>query len=168
MNDSNNSVEKAVADYLGSEEIDWDKLKPVLCFVVLWNRLEARRGRHLGLRELSSICRQAIKTKNFDISRYEEVVGYFRKRYAEHPNKLDRLFRNGSNSREKDTERILRRLLNNEELNLQESFEAIVFIPYRIRNNLFHGNKSTYKLYKQTSLFENVNNILCLLHSDLR
>jgi len=36
----------------------------------------------------------------------------------------------------------------------------ICFIAYRLRNNLFHGNKSFHQLYQQKNLFEMINNFL--------
>ncbi len=163
----NDSVERAVAAYLGANEIDWEKLKPVMYFVVLWNRLEAKCGCHITLDKLQEKSQQVAEMQGFDLSLYQPQIKYFRERYSNQPDLLQALFRLATR-RENEAREKVRRLLSGEDLTPGECLEAALVIPYRIRNNLFHGNKSTHDLYDQTSLFDNVNHVLCQFHSDLR
>lgn len=148
-----------------AHEVDWENLKPIVCFVVLWNRLEDRHHGHITLPRLELSSRRAAGSKGFEVSRYMPHVEFFQRRYTDDPSRLERLFRL-DNRRELAFEEKVRQLLRGEELTPEKTLEAIVVIPYRIRNNLFHGRKNPHELYGQTELFNHVNEILCLLHSD--
>ena len=65
------SVERAVAAFLGEAEVNWERLKPVMSFVVLWNRLEVKHGQHLTLASLEGSADSATRSPTFDISRYK-------------------------------------------------------------------------------------------------
>lgn len=159
------SVEQAVAAFLGNAEIEWEKLKPVICFVVLWNRLEERHGDNLTLGKLKARVASTATARQFDISRYEPHISFFRKRYGEAPQRLSRLLWTGH---EKEVETRVDDLIGDRLTTAKDILEAVMMIPYRIRNNLFHGRKDTARLYAQTELFMHVNEVLCLFHSDLR
>lgn len=157
------SVERTVAEFLGEAEVDWEKLKPVMCFVVLWNRLETKHGQHLSITKLETSAGSATATPGFDISRYEPHVLFFQERYRNAPQHLDTLLRIGEPVvRQRVLELVAGSLSTN-----QDVLIATLMIPYRIRNNLFHGRKETFQLYTQTDLFTHVNEILCLFHADL-
>jgi len=157
-------VERAVAAFLGEAEIDWEILKPVMCFVVLWNRLEAQHGQHLTLRRLESSADSAAASPAFDILRYEPHVAFFQGRYRDSSPRLPALLRD---SGEPKVRQRMERLIAGTLESSQEILTAVLMIPYRIRNNLFHGRKDTFQLYAQTELFTHVNEVLCLFHSDL-
>ena len=158
------SVERAVAAFLGEAAVDWEKLKPVICFVVLWNRLEVKHGQHLNLARLESSAASVAALRSFDISRYEPHVHYFQERYRRNPQRLFGLLRTGQEPVVK------RRVEDLVEGNISAGGEllvAVLMIPYRIRNNLFHGRKDSFELYRQTDLFTHVNEVLCLFHAEL-
>lgn len=157
-------VERAVAAFLGSDEIDWNKMKPVLCFVVLWNRIEAEHGQHSNLNKLEASARSVITYPSFDITRYEKHVTYFQDRYKNSHDRLLSLLRNGG---EPLVRQRVEDLVNDRLTGELEILSAVLMIPYRIRNNLFHGRKDTFELYSQTDLFTHVNEVLCLFHADL-
>lgn len=158
------AVERAVAAFLGEPEIDWEKLKPVMCFVVLWNRLEVQHGQHLNLAKLESSAASATASPTFNISRYEPHVTFFQQRYRKSPQRLSSLLRTGQ-------EQVVRQrvddLVAGNLKTAKDILIAVMMVPYRIRNNLFHGRKDTFQLYAQTELFTHVNDLLCLFHSDL-
>lgn len=157
-------VEQAVAHFLGSNEIDWEKLKPVICFVVLWNRLEATCGNHISLSRLKRESLRVASSAAFDVTRYEPQISFFKCRYNANPYFLGSLFRQGNS--EMEVQDSINRLLSTEVLTPQDLLQGVLMIPYRIRNNLFHGSKQPSELYVQTDLFQHVNEVLCLFHED--
>lgn len=158
------SVERAVASFLGEGEINWEKLKPVVCFVVLWNRLEAQHGQHLNLGMLESSAHSTASSPTFDILRYEPHVAFFQERYRNSPHRLSSLLRT---RQEPVVKQRVDDLVSGKLNTTQDILVAVLMVPYRIRNNLFHGRKDTFQLYTQTELFTHVNGVLCLFHSDL-
>ncbi len=158
------TVEQAVAAFLGTAEIEWEKLKPVICFVVLWNRLEAQHGQQLSLERLECSADSTATSPNFDISSYEPHVTFFQQRYRTSPHRLSSLLRTGH---ENTVKRRLDSLVDGTLRSDKDILIATLMVPYRIRNNLFHGRKDTFELYSQTELFTHVNEVLCLFHSDL-
>lgn len=158
-------VEQAVATFLGSNQIDWEKLKPVMYFVVLWNRLEARHGKHITVAYLEVESVRVARLAGFDISKYIPSISFFKQRYKSNPHYIDGLFR--ARNVEPNVQQSVTKLLSDAILTAQEQLQGTLMIPYRIRNNLFHGNKETKDLYSQTELFENVNEVLCLFHDDM-
>lgn len=155
----------AVAQFLGKKEIDWDKLKPVISFVVLWNRLEAATGCYVTLPELKARCAATAGRKQFDLSKYMPQIRFFQERYTTHRHFLPELFRS-DRPKEVLAERAFSNFIAGEKMTNQETLESLLFAPYRVRNNLFHGRKDTADLYAQTSLFENVNQVLFQFHRD--
>jgi hypothetical protein len=158
-------VERAVAAFLGEAEIDWEKLKPVICFVVLWNRLEVLHGQQLTLASLVSSAESTSASPGFDILRYDPHVAFFQERYRESKERLSSLLRTGQ---EAVVKRRLDDLVSGKLNTAKDILVAVLMVPYRIRNNLFHGRKDTFQLYAQTELFTQVNDVLCLFHSDLK
>ncbi len=157
-------VERAVAAFLGEAEIDWEKLKPVVCFVILWNRLEARFGNHLSLAQLQRESYRVAGSANFDILKYTPHIDFFKQRYTANPHFLQGLFRVGNG--EAPVRQSVENLISNAALTPQDQLQGVLMVPYRIRNNLFHGNKETSHLYSQTDLFKHVNEVLCLFQED--
>ncbi|MEK6259032.1 MAG: hypothetical protein AABP62_10500 [Planctomycetota bacterium] len=158
------SIERVVASYLGTVEVDWEKLKPVMCFVVLWNRLEVKHGHHLTINKLETSSASVAAKASFDISRYSTHIAYFRHRYGQSPQLLSSLLRTGE---EPVVKKRIDGLIAGTLATDKDNLEALLMIPYRIRNNLFHGRKDTAHLYGQSELFGQVNHVLCLFHVDL-
>jgi hypothetical protein len=132
-----NPIEATVASYLGTAKIEWGKLKPVMCFVILWNRLEASSGNFLNLEALQEKAHAVAAKPDIQIERYDPHIDYFRRRYGDDVNYIDRLmFWRGK--REAKAKELVSRLLTGQDLDRQERLEAILMVPYRIRNNLFH------------------------------
>lgn len=158
------TVERAVAAFLGEPEIDWEMLKPVMCFVVLWNRLEVRHGQHLTVARLETSAASTTVSPSFDISQYGPYVKFFQERYRDSSPRLPALLRD---SGELKVRQLIERLIAGTLESSEDILTAVLMIPYRIRNNLFHGRKDSFQLYSQTELFTHVNEILCIFHSDL-
>ncbi len=157
------ATERAVADFLGAD-INWEKLKPIVCFVVLWNRLELRHGKHVNVRKLEQSVALVVVKTFFDIARYTDHVRFFQNRYSSSPHLLPSLFHTG---KEPTVEKRVEDLIAGRLPTSHDTLLALMMLPYRIRNNLFHGNKATVELYSQVDLFNHVNHILCLFHEDL-
>lgn len=164
----NERVERAVASFLGPDEIDWEKLKPVVCFVILWNRLEAPFTQAFSASKLVQITRQVVSAPSFRMDNYQRFSEYFKQRYSSDARALE--MGEGRSIREAEIQ--MREKFDQLRTGMEQSDEermlGTIFVPYRIRNNLFHGNKETEELYHQTELFEMVNELICQFYEDDR
>ncbi len=128
-----NTVEDDVAAFLGRPHVDWDELKPILCFVVLWNRLEVWHGCELHYQDLLTTVQETAGKTGFKISEYGRQIEFIRKRYKSLG--IDGLsFRkNESNGKE-----ALNRLVLAKSASDADCLLGLMMLPYRVRNNLFH------------------------------
>ena len=85
----------------------------------------------------------------------ENLVGYLNTRYSQIDEKaiMEALFTDDKKSEQ--IRRILSYLCNKE-----ESINTCVFCIYRIRNNMFHGEKAIWSINNQLELIESATNLL--------
>ena len=50
-----------------------------------------------------------------------------------------------------------------EETTNQEKLQSLLYIAFRLRNNLFHGSKEVEKLYEQNENFKQINSLLMVI-----
>ncbi len=162
------------------DEIDWltgflnngDGLKKegisrIGNFVFLWNLLE-----YIGLQKDASIAKIKSLVDQLDqnvplvAGEFDEFVNYFSNRYFDptghSPYSLDGLkFRPGANDQAAKAE--VTAVLTKNETNPLKVLKALLIICYRLRNNLFHGEKQLISLDGQIDNFIVTNNILKLV-----
>lgn len=125
-------------------------------FLYIWNIFENKiLDNHTGENSIASLSLS-------NISLIDSQINYFynfsRDRYVSNVKIKDNFYklRIRSSQLKNDIESILIR----PESELQEKLKACLVIVYRYRCNLFHGNKSLYKLWNQVELFEYSNVLL--------
>ncbi len=160
-----------IIDYL---HVDLSKasLKPVLAFLLYWNTFEARLFER-------NFCTQSLKNDDVFLSVDNKIVSdsfaFAKKRYVSAQGDLnqefDKLgFRNLSKNKNKETddEKYVKEVLLDECPSCQKQLIAIMIIIYRLRNNMFHGEKSISEASRQTYLLNWACRFLgeCLLQNE--
>lgn len=152
--------------FQGAANLDFEQLRPILCFSLIWNLFETKACRRQA--NPDSIRRSvnfADESGRLRREIYQIYVDYFRNRYLEN-NSIEGAFRrllmNDRNSQE-----LVRRALSGEAHDLNNIVSALLLIAHRIRNNLFHGNKDVETLPRQTELFVVVNSLLATYLEDI-
>ena len=134
-----NTFEKWFASYLKQDESEIRVLlnnKIAIRFLIIWSIFEAKYFN--GFMQVNKIknCSNAIIGKScFNITKYSNALEHFHKRYQD-----KRIYKNlmhGQKSKELDN--ILHKDIRS--LSSNESIYFLLFVIYRYRNNIFHGNK---------------------------
>lgn len=149
----------------GIERIDYQTLEPILSFTLMWNLFEtvvcSRNASDRAIRQSVNRAYDAGLLKHED---FGDFLAFFRKRYVEDgnieelPGRL--LSSRGSTSREQAHIVLLEDVLKGESTDVHNVVFSLLFIAYRIRNNLFHGEKNVFTLNTQVELFKAVNALL--------
>lgn len=148
--------------------LDYDHLKPILCFSLIWNLFETDACHCRA--NLSSIRRAvncADQSDRLSHSRYNGFLIYFRTRYLTKGQTFETFF-NALLMTNGESQTVVRRALAGEARDLNNIVYALLLIAHRIRNNLFHGNKAVHTLPQQTELFTAVNSLLTTFLEDIR
>lgn len=144
-------------------------IEEIMNFALLWNMFE---GRIFG----KYIKKSGIDEKTPKIAKYikEEVIddafSYFKNRYVEEEEgkyKFKHLYLDRTLNKTA-IETIYETLKVNSCMK-EEKVKIILYIIYRLRNNLFHGEKEAYELYAQNEMFGVCNSFIieCLKHENL-
>jgi hypothetical protein len=153
--------------FAGRARLDYDRLRPVLCFSLIWNLFETvacrRQANPTSIREAVDHAGDSGRLKQATYSKY---VDYFRERYL-HDGDIDHVFAVlfMDHARSKT---VVRGVLLGEMHDLNNMVYALLLIAHRIRNNLFHGNKGIETLHTQTDLFRVVNRLLATFLEDIQ
>jgi hypothetical protein len=147
--------------------LDYDQLRPVMCFSLIWNLFETVACRRMAtIRSIREAVDHADQAGRLNRTRYTEFVEFFRNRYLRDGNiehAFERLLMTNTESQV-----AVRRALVGEAQDLNNIVFALLLIAHRIRNNLFHGNKGVETLHTQTELFQVVNRLLATFIEDIQ
>lgn len=160
-------IEDFILSRYGIDKKHLGELEDAKNFAIIWNIFEykccgnnARIGKHpeyLSGKLLSLITEDEL----------EAYWQYFKKRYVNDENnrtneKFDSsLFKN--TSFEKDLQEKARSVLLNGSPSVKEKINCLLLISFRVRNNFFHGEKSTAHILEQNDLFIHVSEFLILI-----
>jgi hypothetical protein len=155
----------------GGAAIPADELQPVLEFTLVWNLFEKLVcERNAGLPRIRRHVDQSIDQNMINGADYHPFVEFFQERYEDPseeflisvllssrrlPSRVDR-----------EDIRLVKEVLVGNYSDANNVIYALLFIAYRIRNNLFHGEKAVETLHLQKELFETVNAFLSKYMSD--
>lgn len=162
------------------DEIDWlagfllnagdlkgEGLERVRNFVFLWNLFEdSSMQRDATITKMKQLVDQINGISPINTAELSEFVDYFAQRYfdptGQSPYSLNGLkFRNNANDQAAKAE--VEAVLRKNEQNADMILKALLIITYRLRNNLFHGEKQLVGIDGQVSNFIVANNILKLI-----
>lgn len=145
------------------EDIDEAKLKNIFYFTLIWNIFEktccghfAEIGKHpkdIAISLESKINDQIIN----------DIYEYFKNRYILDGSMTD-VFHNFKFGKNPDDGKVYKKFvektLMHDNSSIKEKTQCLLYIAFRLRNNLYHGIKEVSKLYAQNESFKQIN---CLL-----
>lgn len=133
-------------------------------FVFLWNIFETFAcNKNANLNSIRNIVEEINNRDAITLEPFADYVNYFSNRYY-NPNGDSRysidglLFRKNNNDQVAKNEVIA--VLTRQQVEPKEVLKALLFILYRFRNNLFHGEKEIVRLNEQIDNFICANHIL--------
>jgi len=138
-----------------------NKLKHIFYFPILWNIFEKELCNNIALINKYKEISREITINPSKEKEINSIYNYFKNRYIKERWRFEYLkFRN--NKTEQDIKREILERFSKEEIKLLEKIEVILCIAFRIRNNLYHGEKQVDKLYEQNENFAQINKFLIL------
>ena len=143
----------------GYQDLQCDERLAILHFSLLWSLFEAEvltlNGGVDSIAEaVNQWERKGLLTKEI----FEQQIKYFPRRYyvnGKFTYEFNQLYLERSGSPE-----LVKEVLRNEDANTERAATAILIIIFRIRNNLFHGEKWSYGLRGQLDNFNHANTAL--------
>lgn len=148
--------------------LDTSELQPILEFALIWNLFERMTcNRFVKISSIHSHVNEASKSGKLQYKEFDSHLKFFRKHYPRHNEKdylTDNLFPGirRPNKEELQSINLLRDSLAGNSNDTKNTVYALLFIAYRIRNNLFHGEKNIYELHLQKKLFQAINSLLSI------
>jgi hypothetical protein len=94
------------------------------------------------------------------IEQFQEHIDHFQSRYYQN-NQFTFHFPH-LRLRQNDNPNLARSVLRKQNTNIGDMIAALLIIVYRLRNNLFHGNKWAYEIRDQRDNFNHANSLLIL------
>jgi hypothetical protein len=142
--------------------INPEKINAITNFSLMWNLFESVLGNNtMSIQRISQIA-TLISTKDNCNDFYREYFSYFKDRYVDEIGNTKAIFNNLA-FRANDKKDFVEQTLKSEGLNAAEAIEALLIIIYRLRNNLFHGEKELHTIHTQYENFNNANLFLSKL-----
>ena len=153
--------------FTGAVSIDFDHLRPILCFSLIWNIFETKAcRRHATPASIRRSVEHADESGRLRREKYQTYLEYFRNRYEPADNSIETVFSQLLMTDGRSQE-VVRRALLGESNDTNNIVYALLLIAHRIRNNLFHGNKAIESLPRQTDLFTVINSLLSVYLEDI-
>ena len=150
-------------------QLKLDEQIAILRFLLLWSLFEKEvLNLHGSAQTIVKNAKQWAGDGLLTDEIFESQIYYFRNRYYHH-DEFTEYFKN-LNLRSRDHPQLVREVLKNVDTNPEEVSAAVLIIVYRIRNNLFHGEKWSYGLHGQLDNFNHANAALIKaigLHDDV-
>jgi len=147
-----NTIRQHIPNFEGLLE---EEKQEISSFTWLWSAFE---GKHCDTNANETSLRMFATTRVFDRHEIDAAWGYFQERYLTGENAADRFYhlmgdRNGG----------IRTGISDGLINTasdEDKLKALLFIVYRLRNNLFHGVKGHYGFVDQFENFQHANTLL--------
>ena len=127
-------------------------------FAVIWNIFEKKKMRnHASIFDVSDFVERLPSIDNININ---EIFEYFKNRYTNNPNYANLFEALRWRDKEKDKKDETHRILLDKDSIDKDKVKAVLYIIFRLRNNLFHGEKSILTIDQQRETFNLVNSFL--------
>jgi len=143
-------------------ELDESKLTSIFYFTLIWNLFESECCNKFARIDIHPQQLATKYSEGLDSSMMNEVWRHFQHRYIKKgkPSRLFKDFVFKSNDKKDWVEVVLKA---NDAASRQDKMEALLRIAFRLRNNLYHGEKDVRKLYEQNENFRQINRLLMAL-----
>ncbi len=148
-----------ILDCNGCSEDFVEHRKFLFYFVVIWNLFEQKKMNHnASIFRVNSFVNSIGNLNDINI---DAIFIYFKNRYTKN-NQTTELFNHLLWRPEENhiKTKTIRTLCDTSRLNKKNQIKAILSIIFRLRNNLFHGEKNIDSIYKQRRTFELVNSFM--------
>ena len=127
-------------------------------FAVIWNIFEKKKmGNHASIFDVSDFVERLPSIDNININ---EIFEYFKNRYTNNPNYANLFEALRWRDKEKDKKDETHRILLDKDSIDKDKIKAVLYIIFRLRNNLFHGKKSILTIDQQRETFKLANSFL--------
>jgi hypothetical protein len=144
--------------YFPYASIDEKNMPSVLHFCLMWSLFESRVcDRHASPGKMKSFTKELNSTKSLKHEVFDPYLLYFQERYLCNGKTNDRFDK--LRIREDYREHV-ESVLKKEETKSVTIILALLIIVYRLRNNLFHGEKPVITLHDQNINFNVANSLL--------
>jgi hypothetical protein len=143
----------------GFGELSEQEKATIMYFSLLWSFFEAKAlGCNASTSRIKKFVNERSDQNKLKCDNFAESLAYFKKRYF-NGSEFTYLFE-GLNLRKNDDPDLVKAVLSGAKTGKADSVAALLIIVYRLRNNLFHGEKWTYGIRDQLSNFATANNAL--------
>ena len=143
----------------GFAELTLEEREAIEHFTLLWSLFEARAlNFDASCRAIDALARQWIADNWVDFDVFAEPLAYFQDRYFE--NGVPTRHFEFLNLRPNDQPNRVRAVLSRNNQTPADCLSALLIVVYRLRNNLFHGEKWVYGLRDQRTNFEHASEVL--------
>lgn len=143
----------------GYATLKYSERQAVSYFCLLWSLFEAQQlQRAASPATIVKQVRQWQTQGRLHAKSFEEPLSYFTDRYFSNGDFTH--FFHGLKFRPHDRRPLVERVLTGQAANLDDRIIALLLIVYRLRNNLFHGEKWSYGIAEQEGNFLNANQVL--------
>lgn len=144
-----------------------DDLQPVLEFTLIWNLFERFVCQNVAnLSRIRAHIEGAINAGKITSEDFLPHLEFFRTRYEnpteEYLKEVLLSAHHHQSTKDRENIRTVQLVLDGSYTDVNNVVYALFFIAYRVRNNLFHGEKQLHTLHLQSELFETVNSYLSL------
>ncbi len=158
-----NELEWLKSNRYYAEDIDETRLKNIFYFTLVWNIFEKECCNNDA--KINSDPKQiAEKVQDkLDTQLTDGVFDYFKDRYIKDgvTNELFNGFKFGKNGSDGEIYKaFVKDKLIMENPTQQEKIQALLYIAFRLRNNLYHGIKNVSRLYEQNENFRQINTLI--------
>ena len=131
----------------------------ILHFCLMWSLFESTAcDNKANLTTIKKAVEKLCDSGKLKEGRFEATLSYFMKRYL-NGSDTNTIFEK-LNFRLSDKRELVESVLKGEETNCDSILFALLIIVYRLRNNLFHGEKWGDKLAEQATNFTVANRLL--------
>ena len=154
-----NTKQWLISRAAGFGDLTKDDLDPIMYFSLLWSLFEAEALNNNA--SSSKICKLVTKWDRAGTLRFAgftESLAYFKNRYF--ANGALTYYFQGLRLRPGDCPKLVEAVITGENTGEANSVIALLVIVYRLRNNLFHGEKWAYALRGQRGNFRHANLVL--------
>ena len=141
-------------------DLDESKLTSIFYFTLIWNLFEKNCCDENA--QINEHAPGLAVSHSESISELPSIWRHFQTRYV-HDGETTSTF-DSFEFKSGDKKDVVKRiLLEGESSSNQEKMEALLRIAFRLRNNLYHGEKEVSKLYDQNENFKQITRLLMAL-----
>lgn len=132
----------------------------ILKFSLIWNLFEGRAcNRNASWKTIQRSVDCALAAGMICTNNFEAHIDFFRNRAKAHHDSINGYIA-ALKTNQPRMDALLRDLLIETHMSASHEITALLLIAYRVRSNLFHGEKEVAYLHTQSELFKAVNSML--------